>query len=146
MRKFLQHILHSFPQPRVDSLIKDPKDLDLGPLKREVKRVQEQADRLSGNAGRSRTEAEALVTDAAATKAQSEDVTDDVNEATGIARAAVRFAEEVLRQILEGIKVRNIDELVRNAEAILEEIRNRDFSSQGQNTEVELQDAIDSEL
>ena len=58
---------------------------------------------------------------------------------------AVAYANQVLQQILNSISVTNIEELLRQAEIILQEIQARDFRDEASRANDELQQAIDRE-
>lgn len=59
---------------------------------------------------------------------------------------AVRFAQEVLKDIRSSIDTANIDLLLRQAELILEEIKARDFTDGKDNADAELSEADECEF
>lgn len=56
---------------------------------------------------------------------------------------AVKFVEQVLQNILDGIQVTNIGDLLAEAEQILKEIQSRDFDENKMKGEEELKKAIE---
>ena len=58
---------------------------------------------------------------------------------------AVAFAREVLDEILSGIEDKNVGELLRQAEVILQEIRARDFNNAKDQSMEELGKAMEGE-
>ena len=57
----------------------------------------------------------------------------------------MKYAKDVLEEILQNIAETNVTDYVRRAELILQEIESRDFTSERSQTEEELNFAIDRE-
>lgn len=57
---------------------------------------------------------------------------------------AVKFAQEVLEDILSNIHNQNVEKLIRDAEQILEDIRTRNFDNNILLVDGEFTDALDS--
>ena len=60
-----------------------------------------------------------------------------------VAEDAVRFVEDILEDILNKLDDVDIQEMVRQAEAMLNEIRSRDFGTEEDAADDELDNALD---
>ncbi|XP_061192514.1 laminin subunit alpha-like [Saccostrea echinata] len=127
-------------RPEVDALLAGPQDISLDPLSMELTAIQALADNGKLKSDRLITqgqflteETEQLVRDADDIEAKTAQVkreTDDV----------VQYAQNILRQIYEGIKVTNIETIIKDSMRILEVINSANFTGNAEecNTEEDL--------
>ncbi|CAH1775060.1 unnamed protein product, partial [Owenia fusiformis] len=130
-------------RPRVDNLI-PPTAVELDPLKKEVEEAKRMSERVGRRAGDTVDEAQGLNED---TQNFVEEITSmgpSVAMSLEMSRKAVEFAKEVLADLLGRIGNTNVAKLVEEAEKILKEIQDRDFTERDDQARIELTEAIDA--
>jgi laminin alpha 3/5 len=133
-------------RPRVDRLTSAPTDLtSLEPLKHDLASVQRLADDVSIKSDRLLRESEVVSSDATDVRARAEGLYDEViRMAVDAANNAIDYAKRVLDDIRNTIGLTNVEELLRDAERMLNEIRRRDFSQKTLEADEELARAMEA--
>lgn len=130
--------------PEVDALLAGPQDISLEPLSKELSEVQTladdgklQSDRLKTRGQFLTDESKDLLTAADNIEAKTAEVKRETDE-------VVQYAENILKQIYEGIKITNIDTAIQDSRRVLDQIKSANFS--GNAEECTTEEALAKEL
>ncbi|GFY37998.1 laminin-like protein epi-1 [Trichonephila inaurata madagascariensis] len=120
----------------VDELLLDPTGLDYSPLVGAVQNLEKQRDIIDRTANHLLTQADTINTDADNTRIEALEV-------EKLIRDAINNVNEIIEELgklsegLQGSAGPDVDNLIRQAEYILEELKNRDFDPAQNDTVVE---------
>ncbi|XP_022314761.2 laminin subunit alpha-like [Crassostrea virginica] len=124
-------------RPEVDALLAGPQDVTLEPHSLQLAAIQALADK-------GKVQSEMLVTEGQYLSEESKDLirdADDIEAKTaGVKRETddvVQYAENILKQIYEGIKITNIDTAIQDSRRILEQIKATNFSGNAEECSTE---------
>ncbi|GFT48977.1 laminin subunit alpha [Nephila pilipes] len=110
----------------VDELLLDPTGLDYSPLVNAVQNLEKQRDQIDRTANHLLTQADTINTDADNTRKEALEVEKLIGD-------TIKNVNEIIEELgklsegLQGSLGPNVDNLIRQAEYILEELKNRDF-------------------
>jgi laminin alpha 3/5 len=133
-------------RPAVDRLTSSPpSQVQLDPLVQEVQRVQDMADRINTKSDRTHRESNLVEIDSSDAKTRAMNIYDEVvRAAVDAANDAVNYVQNIVNDIRNNIGQSNLDELLRQAERMLDEMKRRDFTQSTRDAQTELQRAIDA--
>jgi hypothetical protein len=130
----------------VDSLVNAPQDSSfLDPLKRDLRELESNATAARRRADKLRREADLIESDATQTRAEAEGLDALVAMAVEAGDGAVKYAQDTLHEILNSKESQDLENMLREAEEMLEELKDREFSQAADDAEMELDKAIDGE-
>jgi laminin alpha 3/5 len=131
--------------PDVDGLITRPSDPNLlDPLKSELQDLQTETQETRKRADKLMREADLVEADAADTRRDAEGLDDLVKMATDAADDAVRYAQDILDDILSSKEASDLDRMLREAEDMLTELKDRNFDAAEEKAENELDKAVEA--
>ena len=90
-----------------------------------------------------RREADLVETDAAQTRKDAEGLGGLVDMAVDAGDDAVKYAQDILNEILNSKESQDLENMLREAEQMLEELKDREFTQAAEDAEMELDKAID---
>ena len=107
--------------------------------------LQEEASNTRKRGDKLRREADLVELDAANTRKMAEELGPLVDMATGASDDAVNYAQAILDDIRNSKEAEDLENMLREAEGMLDELKDREFSQAATDANMELDKAVNGE-